>query len=38
MGSEDILKAMIESMCTPPDWAAGLPINAEGKISRKYEK
>jgi DNA polymerase len=37
-GSEDVLAAMIENMCTPPSWAIGLPIAAEGKIVKKYEK
>lgn len=35
---EQALKKMIEIMCTNPSWATGLPINAEGKVTRKYEK
>ena len=27
-----------EIMCTPPDWAAGLPLNADVKIMSRYGK
>jgi len=27
-----------EALCTKPDWAAGLPLKAEGKLMKRYEK
>jgi len=27
-----------EVMCTPPDWATGLPLNAETEIMARYGK
>jgi hypothetical protein len=31
----DILKT---TMCTPPDWAQGLPLNAEVEVMSRYGK
>jgi hypothetical protein len=33
-----ILERMFQVMKTPPAWAEGLPLNAEGGYSRRYEK
>lgn len=32
------LEKMLNIMCTGPDWAAGLPLDAEGKLSDVYTK
>jgi DNA polymerase len=29
---------LMRVMCTPPDWAPGLPLNAEVKIMERYGK
>jgi DNA polymerase bacteriophage-type len=29
---------LVQTMCTPPPWAAGLPLNAEVAIMDRYGK
>jgi len=36
--SEDAAAALVRIMCTPPHWAAGLPLNAEVAIMQRYGK
>jgi hypothetical protein len=36
--AEDDLALMHEIMCTNPDWAEGMPLAAEGMISKFYTK
>lgn len=36
--ADKCLADMVETMKTPPEWAAGLPLNAEGGFSREYSK
>ena len=35
---EDVLDLMQRVMCTPPDWAKGLPLAAEAQIMDRYGK
>ncbi len=35
--AEQALELMITIMCTQPDWAAGLPLGAEGSLSKRYK-
>ncbi|KKL66425.1 hypothetical protein LCGC14_2145070, partial [marine sediment metagenome] len=37
-GAEETLEQMIEIMRVGPEWAAGMPLDAEGKLSRFYKK
>jgi len=36
--AEAYAQKLKEVMCTPPDWAAGLPLNADVKIMSRYGK
>jgi len=36
--AEDAAAALVKIMCTPPLWAAGLPLNAEVAIMQRYGK
>ena len=36
--AEDAAAALVRIMCTPPLWAAGLPLNAEVAIMQRYGK
>ena len=36
--AEDTYKEMVEIMCTGPEWATGLPLDADGFISKRYKK
>jgi DNA polymerase len=36
--AEEKLKQIIEIMSTPPEWASGLPLGAEGGLSKVYKK
>lgn len=36
--AEDAAARLSAAMCEPPDWAAGLPLTAEVKILKRYEK
>jgi DNA polymerase len=36
--AEDAAAALVKIMCTPPPWAAGLPLNAEVAIMQRYGK
>ena len=36
--AEDNLKTLMAIMSTGPDWAAGLPLAAEGQITDTYKK
>lgn len=36
--AESYAQKLKEIMCTPPEWAAGLPLNAEVKIMERYGK
>ena len=36
--AEDAAAALVNIMCTPPLWAAGLPLNAEVAIMQRYGK
>lgn len=36
--AEDAAAALVKIMCTPPHWAAGLPLNAEVAIMQRYGK
>ncbi|KKM95465.1 hypothetical protein LCGC14_1187950 [marine sediment metagenome] len=36
--AEDTYKEMVEIMCVGPDWAEGLPLDADGFISKRYKK
>jgi DNA polymerase len=36
--ADDALAWMIEIMCTPPTWAADLPLAAEGGYAKEYSK
>lgn len=36
--AEDKLKQIISIMSTPPAWAQGLPLSAEGSLSKTYKK
>lgn len=36
--AEAVLKIMLEEMHIAPDWAPGLPVAAEGQITKRYEK
>lgn len=36
--AEDAMAWMLEVMRTPPDWAASLPLDAEGGYAREYSK
>ena len=36
--AEHTRKRLVEVMCDPPDWAAGLPLNAGCKIMHRYGK
>jgi DNA polymerase len=36
--AEDAAAALVKIMCTPPLWAAGLPLNAEVAIMTRYGK
>jgi DNA polymerase len=31
-----VSKMMFDVMCSPPDWATGLPLNAEGVTTKRY--
>ena len=33
-----IMEKLINHMCTPPDWATNLPLNAEGGYDKRYSK
>ena len=35
---DEALKRYLDCLCTLPDWANGLPIDAEGKIVKYYKK
>jgi hypothetical protein len=35
---EATLERLLKAMTTPPSWAEGFPINAEGWVSRRYRK
>jgi len=37
-GAEAMLSKIIDIMCQGPAWSEGLPINAEGYISKRYKK
>ena len=34
--ADAVSKMMFDVMCTPPAWAAGLPLNAEGAVTTRY--
>jgi DNA polymerase len=34
--SDEVSKKMYDVMCTPPEWATGLPLHAEGTITKRY--
>jgi hypothetical protein len=36
--AEDDLALMYEIMCTNPEWAEGMPLGAEGFVSKFYTK
>lgn len=36
--ADQALQLMITIMCTNPDWAYGLPLDAEGSLSKRYTK
>ena len=36
--AEQSLQLMVTIMCTNPDWAEGLPLDAEGELSLRYKK
>lgn len=36
--ADQVLEQMIITMRQPPAWAAGLPLDAEGKIAERYGK
>lgn len=36
--AEDAMAWMLEVMCTPPEWAASIPLDAEGGYAREYSK
>jgi DNA polymerase len=36
--AEAMLAKITDIMCQGPEWSEGLPINAEGYISRRYKK
>jgi DNA polymerase bacteriophage-type len=36
--AEDAAAALVKIMCTPPAWAAGLPLNAEVAVMQRYGK
>ena len=36
--AEDAMAWMLEVMCTPPDWAGSIPLDAEGGYAREYSK
>lgn len=36
--AEEAMGWMLEVMCTPPDWAASIPLDAEGGYAREYSK
>lgn len=35
---DEVLQQMSDVMCTPPDWAKGLPLSIEGGIMNRYGK
>jgi DNA polymerase len=35
---EHATKRLIEIMCTPPDWAEGIPLGVETNIMKRYGK
>ena len=37
-GAEKVLDKMIDIMRVGPDWAAGIPLDAEGELSKHYKK
>jgi DNA polymerase len=34
--ADRVANKMLEIMCTPPDWAKGLPLAAEGVTTTRY--
>jgi DNA polymerase len=34
--ADSVSKMMFDVMCTPPPWAEGLPLNAEGTVTKRY--
>lgn len=36
--SEEAMDRAVQIMCTGPDWAEGLPLDAEGGLSDVYRK
>ena len=34
----EVLKQMTDVMCTPPDWAKGLPLSVEASVMNRYGK
>ena len=36
--AEEAAQELKKVMCTPPEWAKGLPLNAEVKVMGRYGK
>lgn len=36
--ADEVLRVMTDVMCTPPAWAAGLPLNIEASVMTRYGK
>ena len=35
---DDTMAKLIKHMCTPPDWAKDIPLDAEGGYDTRYSK
>jgi DNA polymerase len=35
---DDVMQFMEAVMCTPPDWAEGLPLSIEASVMNRYGK